>query len=336
MILIRGIKGEQYARKIEKGIVDCRDILSALLEPPVTGYEFSDYYEKNLVKALSFCWNGKMEDIHNPEFLYPLFIDYFVPHIYLTYFHVLNQKTIEWLDNFDDDYSFIAVDVQLDRLTKTAIGSEYFGAKMSYVNSIRELDQDGYNPFQTACMCSIEDLFSNKAQMITHLRVYNTLSFALLCREKDEKFTDIENEFRIIAYDCPSIVNGKLCQHSREATLTGKTTGIKYKGLLNADENTVFESNTHVFQNPYKWLSDILIEEKGMVTLNSKFKSIDISAISDDYKYIGDKKECAEFIKKSLACKYRERYVNRTIQKKYKIEDVSDAVFVPVHMRVDY
>ena len=54
MILIRGIKGEVYARKIEEGIVDCRDMLSALLQPPVTGYEYSDYYEKNLVKALSF------------------------------------------------------------------------------------------------------------------------------------------------------------------------------------------------------------------------------------------------------------------------------------------
>ena len=31
MILIRGIKGEQYARKIKKGIVDCRDVLSTLL-----------------------------------------------------------------------------------------------------------------------------------------------------------------------------------------------------------------------------------------------------------------------------------------------------------------
>ena len=54
MIVIRGIKGERYARKINKGIVDCRDMLSALIEPPVTGYEFSDYYEKNLVKALKY------------------------------------------------------------------------------------------------------------------------------------------------------------------------------------------------------------------------------------------------------------------------------------------
>ena len=57
MILIRGIKGESYARKIEKGVVDCRDILSALLHPPVTGYEYSNYYEMNLVKALTFFTN---------------------------------------------------------------------------------------------------------------------------------------------------------------------------------------------------------------------------------------------------------------------------------------
>lgn len=59
MIIIRGIKGEQYARKIKKGIVGCRDILSALLEPPVTGYEYSDYYEKNLVKALYYFTGEK-------------------------------------------------------------------------------------------------------------------------------------------------------------------------------------------------------------------------------------------------------------------------------------
>lgn len=73
MILIRGIKGEQYARKIKKGIVDCRDVLSTLLEPPVTGYEFSDYYEKNFVKAAAALY-GKEADIHEPEFLYDLMI----------------------------------------------------------------------------------------------------------------------------------------------------------------------------------------------------------------------------------------------------------------------
>lgn len=69
MILIRGIRGEFYAQKIEKGIVDCRDILSALLQPPVTGYEYSDYYEKNLVKALTYFTNEDVRNLRNPQFL---------------------------------------------------------------------------------------------------------------------------------------------------------------------------------------------------------------------------------------------------------------------------
>ena len=208
MILIRGIKGESYARRIKKGIVDCRDILSALLQPPVTGYEYSDYYEKNLVKALTYFTNEDTKNLHNPRFLHSLLIDYYIPHIYLTYFHVLNERSLEWLDKFEDDYQFIALNVKIDRLTQTAIGNEFFGAKMSYVDSIRQLNQDGTNDFYAACMCSLENLFVDKSDMIMSLQIYNTLSFALLCREQDEKFTDIENEFRIIAYDCPRIQNG--------------------------------------------------------------------------------------------------------------------------------
>ena len=54
MILLRGIRGEAYARKIRQGIVDCRDVLSTLLDPPVTGYAYTDYYEKNLVNNRTY------------------------------------------------------------------------------------------------------------------------------------------------------------------------------------------------------------------------------------------------------------------------------------------
>ena len=74
-------------------------------------------------------------------------------------------------------------------------------------------------------MCSIEDLFENKNEMVPSFRVYNTLAFSLLHREQDEKFTDIENEFRIIAYDCPRVKNGKLIQIPRETMIYG-TYGI--------------------------------------------------------------------------------------------------------------
>ena len=84
------------------------------------------------------------------------------------------------------------------------------------------------------CMFVKKNLFVDKSDMIMSLQIYNTLSFALLSREQDEKFTDIENEFRIIAYDCPRIQNGIMKQIPREVTILGKT-GIEYKGVLNGD-----------------------------------------------------------------------------------------------------
>lgn len=335
MILIRGIKGESYARKIEKGIVDCRDILSALLQPPITGYEYSDYYEKNLVKALAYFTDENKGDLHNPGFLHSLLIDYYIPHIYITYFHILNERSLEWLDKFDDDYQFIALNVKIDRITQAAIGNEFFGAKMSYVDSISQLNQDNANGFYAACMCSLENLFTNKSEMMPSLQIYNTLSFALLCREQNEKFTDIENEFRIIAYDCPRMQDGIMKQTPRDVTILGKS-GVEYKGVLNAGKDSVLTSNLCVLNNPNKFLSNILIEEQGMVTLDSRFKSINICDISDDYKYLGGKIKCAQYIKKMIKCKPKDTYVNRTVLKKYKINAISDAVFMPGYQKVEY
>lgn len=335
MILIRGIKCEAYARKIEKGIVDCRDILSALLEPPVTGYEYSDYYEKNLVKALSYFGNEDSVNLHNANFLYSLLIDFYIPHIYLTYFHVLNERSMEWLDKFEDDYHFIAMNVKIDRLTNTAIGNEYFGARMQYVNSIKEIEQAGNVKIGAACLCSIEDLFHDKRDFALSLNIYNTLSFPLLCREQDGKYTDIENEFRIIAYDCPRINDGVMNQIPREAVLRGKT-GSRYVGTLCAGQNTTFESNLCMLKNRNKKLSAILEEEHGEIVLDSKFKPIDISTISDDYKYIGGKKECAEYIKRMVPYANHNTYVARTIERVYKIESLKNACFAPGYTMVEY
>lgn len=335
MILIRGIKGEAYARKIENGIVDCRDVLSALLQPPVTGYEYSDYYEKNLVKALTYFSNYDVKNLQDPQFLYSILIDFYVPHIYLTYFHILNEHSLEWLDKFDDDYQFIALNVKIDRITQTVIGNEFFGSKMAYVDSIRQLSQDGTSKFYAACMCSLENLFTNKIDMSMPLQIYNTLSFALLCREQDGKFTDIENEFRMIAYDCPRIQNGIMRQIPRKVTLFGKS-GAEYKGVLEAGINAILKSNLCILKNPNKLLSDILIEEKGMVTLDSRFKSINICDISNDYKYLGGKIECTRYIKEMIKSKPKDIYVNRTVLKKHKLSDIPDAIFVPGFQKVEY
>lgn len=335
MILIRGIKGEQYAKRIEKGIVDCRDVLSSLLQPPVTGYEYSDYYEKNLVKAITYFLQKDADSIHEPKVLYSILIDYYIPHIYLTYFHVLNDRSLEWLEKFDNDYSFIALNIKLDRITKTAIGDGIFGARMSYIDRIDGIAQDGIKGFNIACMLSLEGLFENKLDMNIPLQIYNTLSFPLFYREQDEHYTDIENEFRIFTYDCPIIEEEKCIQIPREVEIYGKT-GSRYRGQLIAGENSLFKSDMCILTNPYKSVRDILEDENGRITINSRFKPISICNVSDDYRYIGDKKACADYIQRKLKYKQKELYEDKTVRRSYRIDELHDAIYLPSYQNVEY
>lgn len=73
-----------------------------------------------------------------------------------------------------------------------------------------------------------------------------------------------------------------------------------------------------------------------MVTLDSRFKSINICDISEDYKYVGGKMDCEKYIKKMIKCKSKDIYVNRTVCKKHKKGDISDAVFMPGYYKVEY
>lgn len=335
MILIRGIKGDNFARKIENGLVGCRDVFSSLLDPPETGYEYSNYYEKNLVKALSYFGSDNPGTLHDPDFLYSLFIDPFIPHIYLTYFHILNEQSIEWLNKFDDDYSFIAINVKIDRNTGTAIGDKYFGAKMAYINDIRYVDQRENNLFRAACMCSFEKLFTNKLEMNLPLKIYNTLFFPLLCREQDKKFTDIENEFRFFTFDCPKPKENGWTQIAKNITLRGES-GCVYYGTLCAGENTHFKSDLRILNKSTKTLREILLEEKGKVTLDSTFKDIDIRDISDSYKYIGGKKDCLNYIRQTLKNPPPDIYVNRTILKSYPLRNSENLLFLPGYCDVLY
>ena len=91
----------------------------------MTGYEFSDYYEKNFVKAAAALYGKEISMSRN--FLYDLMIHYVVPHMYLTYFHNWNPKSLgKWLIVLRMGIALLWL-MQLDQLTQTAIGHEYFG-----------------------------------------------------------------------------------------------------------------------------------------------------------------------------------------------------------------
>ena len=52
--------------------------------------------------------------------------------------------------------------------------------------------------------------------------------------------------------------------------------------------------------------------------------------------YLGGKIDCENYIKKMIKCKLKDIYVNRTICRKHKMSDISDAVFVPGYQKVEY
>ena len=92
------------------------------------------------------------------------------------------------------------------------------------------------------------------------------------------------------------------------------------------------------FSNPNKMLSSILRDEHGGITIDSKFKPIDIRKISNDYRFLGGKAECEKYIKEMLIRKPKEKYVNRTVLRKHNLNDenMKDAKYVSGYEKVEY
>ena len=171
--------------------------------------------------------------------------------------------------------------------------------------------------------------------MALPVQIYNTLSFPLLCREEDEKFTAIENEFRFIAFDCPRVTRDNWEQNPRQVVIYGKT-GTKYTGTINPGYNSLLRSNSKVLREPNMYLSDILEKEQGDITIESRFKTINIAEVSDEYMFLGGKEDCRNYITKTLNCMPKDCIVHKTVKRTHKLDSIPDAVFVPSHAIVKY
>lgn len=345
MILLRGIKGKRFAEDIERGVVGCRDLLSAAFSPPKTGYDYSAYLEKNLITAVTQCIGRTPEELWDPSVETSILLDFYLPYIYLSYFHILNPNSLNWLESFSDennDTYFIAVDVELDELSRTAIGNCYFGTRMKYIDSIKTVNQDIPFLYTSAIICSIENLFANKLDSNEAVTIYNTLAFPLLHREIDSKYTDIENEFRIIAYDCPIFTRGKLLPFKRRTQITRDITlnfasGKKYHGILYPGKDYYLNEISYKSTNSKpKRLSRLLNEEDKLISLEPHFKSLNISGIASSCRFVGNKNECEKYIIKMLSRPQYDIYVNRTILKRYSFDELEDAVYAPCYTKIRY
>ena len=221
MLLIRGLSQERFARDIKKGKLGFRDMLSTLLYPENNGYKLSDYYEEFLVETAAMLRPFELdcEDVTvEIERQLNLIFNPFIPHFYLSYFHILNQHSEDWLDrNFGNDSHFIYAVPKLQKLDDVNMdemlyGRNMIGSRMVYLpkGGIARTAQMTIQKVGMVYLMQNElDACKRKGTEITTdiLMALSNMIVAICCeafaRRCDDKFDETENEFRII-YKTPT------------------------------------------------------------------------------------------------------------------------------------
>ena len=324
MILIRGVKGHDHALNINEQVIGCKDLLSTVLYTNNTGYAFSDYYEQYFVKAFS-----EIKKISTKESeLYraiQMALDDILPYIYLTYFHILNENSEDWLEkSFDDDCEFFYFIPRLDTLTNQLIGVNYFGRELIYVDSIKDSPEPQQKFICWGLMKYIDSSSTLAARLTSCLAVaYNTLIYPLFHRVRDDYYNDFEHEFRIVKILPAKIdLEGNLYYPKpREFGVT--LDGIRYLGrkvtygtkMKTIDQNNILLfANSCLVKQQHTTILDAYLAGKD-IRFESQFENISIKKMSSGFGYIGNKKQCLDFIKKARESYYYNNNKGRQIMR---------------------
>lgn len=348
MILLRGIKGHEYAIKMQDGIVGCRDLFTTLVGSENSGYAFTDYYEKYFAEMFYYMKNiaGNIDDANK---IAQLALDEFVPYIYMTYFHIMNEDSEKWVeDNFEDDCEFIYYIPKLDGLTGQLIERDFFGDKIKYVKNINEFNVP-QNSFINYGIMNKIDRSSLQAAKITSVVacVYNMLLYPLFFRVVDEKYNETENEFRIFTIkNCKVTINGEIV-YDNPRTFQLMIDDEPYEGkviTIGAKNNIINQKDMKLTPRNKKIVpvTDSLAESvvhKRNISYISDFMEICVRGTSSGFGYIGGKEECIDFIKKNrksfyyLNNKTRQRVVGHDITSETSLFDYH---FMPPWQMIQY
>ncbi len=309
MLLLRGIMGEQYAKRIRNGVVGFRDLLSTLIDPVNTGYAYSSFDEKRLKKIIY----DAMRDPDYEKFIsledakrLRMILNPVVPFCYATYFHVVNKDTASWIESFGEEARFIFIEPKIDKLSNNMLGKHLLGRKMKYVPNIREYSPNDFVLETTGALCMYEeDLVESPPvdEVATYAGAMYHILYGLFTRETDKFYTHFENEFRIL-YKIPTIINKEGLYHSPEPRwLRMKINGIDYYGQNaffrcpdGSDSiDTYLHTDSPIVSNPF---TTLLTEVKKGYKFDivPEFREVDISKSVLSYGYIGDKDDCLQFI----------------------------------------
>lgn len=326
MLLIRGFNEKRYAREIEKGKIGFRDLLSTLLYPENNGYKFSDYYEQSLIETALLTSKFRLDLVNtSPKIAEQLNLIHnpFIPHFYLSYFHILNKNSEKWLDeNFDDNSYFIYAIPKLqklDNMDEMLIGHNMIGSSMLYLPKdgiartsklllqkagivyLMQNELDACKPYGSCNMEICMDL----SDMIS------AICMEALARRCDEKYNDSENEFRMI-YKTPTpyVPKTGFFEPIENRGLSIYVDGIKYNGQFidkkieldgqkYINHSLFLQTNNPIVNEPLKTLKQIIDEGKKFKIL-PHFKLISIKNVFSEYNYIGNKEQCRQFIANRL------------------------------------
>lgn len=313
MILLRGIRGEQYARKIQNGFIGFRDLLSTLLNTNYTGYNFSDYTEdyvnsmlcKMVSPPLNYDAFNKTDQENMALLFHPI-----VPYIYLTYFHILNADSQKWLKEFDDDMKFIFIEPRIDPVSKNLIGDKYVGRKLDYIENCAEADFMDFLGETNGILQFIDEDIKNGVNYelaINYASYVASLMLRLFTRVTNKKYTRNENEYRIVL-KIPTVIDSSIggffpeTKRRYDITInnneyTGEMKAMVLEiGILSFD---IFLKAKRVITNNQKIFFTEEVLKGSTYKLNSDFLDVDLKGSLLSFGYIGDKHACRRFIQEN-------------------------------------
>jgi hypothetical protein len=316
MILLRAIKGDDYAKKIDNGMISLRDVLSTITNDIETGYEYSNYKEEYFQYALKSQIQPPINiSEFNKKMRLKLLLTFnrTVPYIYLTYFHILNENSVkDWLDSTSDDMSYIFIEPKLDSICSNMSGLNYIGKELCYTTDLNTVNKDqsfinmaGILQFLDRDMSRVKD----NELIINYTGYISNLCFTLFHRVEDAKFNSKEKEFRII-YKVPTPINsfsGEICPEQERIfslLIDGKD---KYKGETDV---THIEGELMCCDMKLTAVNPLMaVRKTSLITevrkgkdfsILSEFRDVDIRDSVKRYGYIGNKEQCLAFINNEL------------------------------------
>lgn len=317
MILLRAIKGDSYARKIEDGVITFRDLLSTITNDIETGYKYSNYNEEYFQHAMKV----QMQPPANISEFDPdvaskllLTLNQTVPYMYLTYFHILNENSVQdWLNSTSDDMSYIFIEPKLDSVCSNWIGTNYVGKELSYTTNLNSVNQDTSFVNMAGILKFIDrDIakVNNGELAIKYAGYIRNLCFPLFHRVEDEKFNSREREFRVL-YKIPtplSRLSGEVYPEKERIfnlliddkdKYRGKIDITKFKGDFKRCNMSLTSCNPLMAVAKTSLIEEIQKGKK--FSILSEFKDVDIRNRVSRYGYIGNKDQCLKFIHEELA-----------------------------------